>query len=486
MLNRTTHIVVTCLVVLSGLSLWSSSVAYARQASGVIDVNPEPKDLNSLNGQQVWICRTDPLTPTIGIELEELRKDNGREDVCKDDTEWTSAVLSLKTGTSLLEFDYPGIDQSRIEAGSDAFLLVVDRGKGGSAWVSKMEEGTPRFYTPEKSIQLFPYKREKLFSGDVIPRSVLEPSATEMSNAEQPEIAVNPRRGGSNDQGQNRQRREDQAESDSEEGFWSFIPGWMEVPLYILLFALGVYAIVWLHHYFVVMDQMSSLRAKINHGALSTSINTKQVVTLSGQEAERLLRSAGLDLGKLSRLDPDNINQMIKALSDKIDKLESASGARSRALQPSRDTRNQQQQTDTPQHRQPVQQRASTPDNAFVLWCQEAGGQVGKPDQFELRLQETMRDVKVDRVFRDQNNESAIVLSRKMESLGAPQEYWLISFQSQHYVVPQPQNPKRFREVHQGIYQSNGTSPSQMSSIYLANVDVAGDQVTLRSPGRIS
>lgn len=424
-------------------------------------------------GREVWVCAIPTLTTDDkGFTLEYARGRENYNDRCGDFKNWERSIIIKKSGSSDLSLTLRNVSQEQVDSVTVAFLVVIRRDRNGRSWMSAgTEQGKleARFYTPPDAIALIEVDSLNL-SNAGIPSDIIrstsdidgERSEEELQSAVVDAEAVQPR------------QQPSRPQTDDEGGFFSWLPIWASTFLLGVLCCAGVYLVVWIHHHFMVDTRLKKLeRRKRDSSEPSRPPNFKQGPrsNISKDDAAQVFKLLELDPQTLARLDPDNILNQLNTLFSRIHQLEGRKGAEEMAPK------------DTTRERRPIP--ADAPEDVFLHWCNNGGGQIGKAFLFQESVEERFRDATVEQVYRDMNNEASLAISKRKEGLGAPQEYWLISHQGRHLLVPQPQSADRFREIHPKIYQASQTSPSRVRSITPATAEVAGDTVRLLSPGRI-
>ena len=423
--------------------------------------NPAAED--GARGSEAWVCYTES---TKGITLADARLENG--DVCTGDEQWERTLIE-KSGSNTLNLTLGKVSQQQVDQVTVAFLVLIVSDNNGRSWISakgtdesKFDEA--RLYTPPEPIALIEVDDRQALVDAGIPSGIIDGS---MPNGDlQPPVEEGRHSNAVEAEPEQTRQQPSNPQPDDEGGFRSWVPGWTMMLLVLVLLFVAIYMV---RKSVKDMDQrLSRMRSEIRELKNASNPMPSTVPKMHQKDAELLFSLVNLDPNKLAGLDVNEIKTHLNALSNRIDNLERI--------------KEDQDPGPTPPN-PPVP--TFTPEHAFLQWCQKGGGQMSKALFFQKELVRQFRAASVEPVFRDMNNEASLIISKRKETPGAPQEYWLISNEGRHLLVPQPQTVDKFREIHPQIYQASQVSPSRLRSIKPAIAEVAGDTVRLLSSGCI-
>ena len=118
-----------------------------------------------------------------------------------------------------------------------------------------------------------------------------------------------------------------------------------------------------------------------------------------------------------------------------------------------------------------------SPQGAFVRWCQEGGGLIGRAYRFAQAS-----GLEVEPVFRECNALGVEFSAQPSD----PAEYWLVRQGADLLLFPQPLSSNAFRELDERLFEPSGAQPRSLSQIVPCKVQRDGDNLHVVARGKIA
>jgi hypothetical protein len=118
----------------------------------------------------------------------------------------------------------------------------------------------------------------------------------------------------------------------------------------------------------------------------------------------------------------------------------------------------------------------------FLEWCWRSGGVLGRIERFAEALHQALPGAAVARVYRDADSPARPVELRAGGG-ASPVEYWAVSADGRHWLLPQPLSAGQFRELPPCF--EGAAAPRELRDVVPAALRPSGAGFTLDVPGRV-